>query len=690
MPSQRRYPAAARQNIVSELDGQRIPDPYRWLEEAASPETLRWTEEQDAYYRAERSRWPDTDRFEADLAALAAVDRAKTPKVRRGRLFLERQEAGWDHPVLFVRDGEAEWPLVDVRALDSCGSTVLDAWEPSVEGDRLAYQVSGGGNEDSVLWVLDAVTGRVLDGPIDRVRRTSVGWLPGGDAFYYVGHLTGEMPYHRRVYLHTVGSGREADVPVFGDGREKTQFYSVALTPDGRWLTIICTTGTNPSTDVYLADLSASAPDRPDLRPIQEGGQARTRPHIASGTGPHDPIWLRTDRNAARRRLVVCSPADSTEGSWRELVAERPDAVLDDLAVLNGPELPRPIGLVAWIRHAASEITVHDLTDGRELGAVPLPGTGTIGAFSVRPEGGHEAWFSYTDFTTPARTLHYDARTGRVAPWGPEPGPVAGGVTNQETYHSADGTTVRMFVISPTGRPDHPRPAILTGYGGFGWSMSPRFSALTAAWCRAGGIVAVACLRGGGEEGTEWHRGGRGRHKPNTFDDFAAAADHLVDAGWTKPDRLGIMGGSNGGLVVGVELTRHPEKYAAAVCMSPLLDMVRYELSGLGPSWVSEYGSADNPDDLRVLLSYSPYQHVTDCTGYPPVLFAVFDGDTRVNPLHARKMCAALQHASGTDAPVLFRFERGTGHGPRSTSRAVLLEADCLAFLAYHLGLNRT
>lgn len=685
-----RYPAAPRDQLVDELHGQRIADPYRWLEDAEDPRTQLWTEQQDALYQAERGSWPDAERWAATLRSLAAVDRVLTPKVRGERLFFERRAAGRDHPVLHVRDGlhhgAVERPLLDVLALDPDGGTVLEAWAPSLEGDRLAYQVSVDGLEDSLLWVLDVTTGRIVDGPIDRVRRTSIGWLPGGEDFYYVGRLPGEQRYHRRVYLHKVGSPQDSDVMVFGEGRDRTQFYAVAVTADGRWLSITATKGTDPRTDVYLADLAASSPGRPDLRPVQEGAPARSRLHLAAGVDAGGAMWLRTDLGATRRRLVAVDPADPAPSAWRELIAERPDAVLDDLAVLNGPELGRPLGLVAWIRHAAAELTLHDLTDGRLLDTVALPGVGTIGRLSVRPEGGHEAWFAYSDFTAAGRVLHYDARTGRVDSWAQD-GPRAQLSTAIEQYRSADGTVVRLFVVSQAGCPDRPRPAILTGYGGFGVSMSPRFSVQVAAWVAAGGIFATACLRGGGEEGEQWHRDGRGPNKQNVFDDCHAAADHLVAAGWTTPGQLAIMGSSNGGLLVGAAITQRPQLYAAAVCLSPLLDMVRYEQSGLGPSWVPEYGTATDPDQLRTLLSYSPYHQVTPGTAYPPVLFTASGGDTRVDPLHARKMCAALQYASCGEGPVLLRFERGVGHGAMAVSRGLALQADCLAFLAAQLGM---
>uniref|UniRef100_UPI000B31AEEF prolyl oligopeptidase family serine peptidase n=1 Tax=Streptomyces aureus TaxID=193461 RepID=UPI000B31AEEF len=444
----------------------------------------------------------------------------------------------------------------------------------------------------------------------------------------------------------------------------------------------------------------------------------------------------RHDRDAARGRVVACRPDELHLGpdAWHEVVPERPDAVLTHLVVLSGPELKNPLGLAAWTRDTVAEVTLHDLVEARQVATVPLPGTGAVGDFSAVASGGHEAWFAYTDFVTPLRVLHFDARTHHLARWdreapaadepggpggpggpagpidpvgtvdpvgpvgpatgGPATGgpavdrPVTGGaVTRQVAFPSRDGTTVRMFVISPDGHPDRPRPALLTGYGGFGRTMSPRYRAQVLAWVRAGGVFAWAGLRGGGEEGEAWHRAGSGAHKQNTFDDFAAAADRLVEAGWTEPGRIAIMGGSNGGLLVGAALTQEPGKYAAVVCSSPLLDMVRYELSGLGPSWTPEYGSARDPARFPVLFGYSPYHRVTPGTPYPAVLLTAADGDTRTDPLHARKMCAALQHATSGTGPILLRLEHGVGHGDRAASRAVALQAECLAFLASHVGL---
>ncbi|HEY6481695.1 MAG TPA: prolyl oligopeptidase family serine peptidase, partial [Streptosporangiaceae bacterium] len=336
-----------------------------------------------------------------------------------------------------------------------------------------------------------------------------------------------------------------------------------------------------------------------------------------------------------------------------------------------------------------------DLATGEQSGVLTLPGLGTVGELSGRPEGGPEAWLSYTDYATPPVILHYDARSGASATWARSPGAAAAGPdtrAEQVTFESRDGTAVRMVIISgPAAGQREPRPAILYGYGGFNVSLTPAYSATALAWAEAGGVYAIAGLRGGSEEGEDWHRAGMREHKQNVFDDFAAAAGALIDGGWTTPGQLAVSGGSNGGLLVGAAVTQHPERYAAALCSAPLLDMVRYEQFGLGETWNDEYGTAADPVELTWLLGYSPYHHVRPGTRYPAVLFTVFDGDTRVDPLHARKMCAALQYATTAplaERPVLLRRERDVGHGARAVSRTVTLSAEQLTFVAVHTGLK--
>ena len=639
---------------------------------------------------------PGRDRLAAQVRELLSTGYVGTPVWRGERCFFTQRAPDQEHGVLCTRlaDGPVE-VLVDPMAIDPSGLTTLDAWQPDKEGRLLAYQLSEGGDEESLLRVIDVTTGSLVDGPIDRCRYSNVAWLPGGKAFYYTRRLPpsavpdGESQYHRRVYLHQIGTPADSDVLIFGSGRDKTDYYSVSVSRDGRWLTISASRGTAPRNDLWIADLSESDPASPDLRVIQEGLDVQTGVHV----GRDGRLYVYTDADAPRARLAVTDPADPGPATWQNLISEDPEAVLRGYAILDGAELARQHGavlLASWTRHAVSEITVHDLATGERVGQVPLPGLGTVGGISERPEGGHEAWFVYTDYTTSSVVLRFDARTSEVTTWATAPGSAAvpDVTARQLTYESKDGTTVRMLVISGAGTPPGPRPTILYGYGGFDISLTPAYSPNVLAWVSAGGVYAIANLRGGSEEGEEWHRAGMLDRKRCVFDDFHAAAEALIGGGWTTAEQLAISGGSNGGLLVGAALTQRPELYAAVVCSAPLLDMVRYERFGLGQTWNVEYGTAADPEQLGWLLSYSPYHHVVPGTAYPAVLFTVFTNDTRVDPVHAYKMCAALQHASSSGRPILLRAEDQVGHGARAVSRTAELAGDTLAFAARHTGLR--
>ncbi len=695
------YPPARREEHAEEVHGHLIADPYRWLEDAGGEETKAWLAAQDALLTEYMASLGDREALAARVTELLEAGFVGAPTWRGERSFFTRRAAGQEHAVLYTAaPAEGERVLIDPVAIDKTGTTTLDAWQPDQDGRLLAYQLSQGGDEESLLRVMDVVTGEDVDGPIDRCRYTEVAWLPGGKAFYYSRRLPpdevpdGEAQYHRRVYLHQVGSPARDDVMVFGSGMSKTNYYSVSVSRDGRWLIIGAAAGTAPRNDLWIADLTATPESAPDLQVVQQGVDAQTGARV----GRDGRLYLWTDRDAPRGRLAVTDPAEPGYGHWHDLVPQDPEAVLAGFAILDGPELGRPVLLASWTRHALAEISVHDLATGKRAGSVPLPGLGTIGGLSERPEGGHEVWFGYTDNSTPPLVLRYDARTGETQTWERSPGHVAipEVTTRQVTYASRDGTQVRMLVMAAgEPAPDRgraPRPTILYGYGGFGISMQPGYAASILAWVERGGVYAIASLRGGGEEGEEWHRAGQRARKQNVFDDFHAAAEKLIADGWTTRDQLAISGGSNGGLLVGAAITQRPDLYAAAVCSAPLLDMVRYERFGLGETWNDEYGTAADPEQLGWLLSYSPYHHVRDGTDYPAVLFTVFDGDTRVDPMHARKMCAALQHATSArwpQRPILLRRESDVGHGARAVSRTASLAADMLAFLGRQVGLGR-
>ncbi|WP_026313745.1 prolyl oligopeptidase family serine peptidase [Actinomadura flavalba] len=683
------YPPARREDRTDDLHGHPVPDPYRWLEERDTAETRTWLAAQDALFAEASAAFPARAALRARVGELLAAGAVGAPVWRGDRAFFGRRLPEQEHAVLLtVADGE-ERVLFDPMAENPDGTTTLDAWQPDKEGRRIAYQISHGGDEESLLYVVDVASGAAVEGPIARARYTSVAWLPGGEAYFYVRRLpadrvpAGEDQYHRRVYLHRVGTDPDTDdVLVFGDGRDKTNYYGVSVSRDGRWLTVSASQGTAPRNDLWLADLAASGPDAPRLRPVQEGVDAETSLHL----GRDGRAYVFTDRDAPRSRLCVTDPTDPAPENWRTLLPEDPEAVLTDYAILDGPD--RPLLLASWTRHAISEITVHDLATGERTGEIGTPGLGSVGALRERPEGGHEVWFGYSDNTTPSHVLHWDATTGATTVWAESPGSVKPPQveTRQIAYTSEDGTRVRMLVMARPGD-SGPRPTVLYGYGGFNVPLTPGYSAGVLAWVEAGGVYVVANLRGGSEEGEEWHRAGMREHKQNVFDDLHAAAGTLIADGWTTPAQLAISGGSNGGLLVGAALTQRPDLYGAVVCSAPLLDMVRYERFGLGQTWSDEYGTADDPEEFGWLLSYSPYHHVREGVAYPAVLFTTFDGDSRVDPLHARKMCAALQHATASDAPVLLRNEEQVGHAGRSVSRSADLLADTLAFMASRTGL---
>ncbi|MCW2743250.1 MAG: Prolyl oligopeptidase [Blastococcus sp.] len=686
-----RYPEAPRLDLVEDLHGHRVRDPYRWLEDTADPRTHAWTQAQDALTAEVLGGLPLRREFAERLEQLVHAGAVGVPVWRGDRAFSTRRDAGQEHAVLRVREADGTVRvLVDPMVIDPAGTTTLDAWSPSSEGDRLAYQLSTGGDEESRLYVLDVATGEIVDGPVDRCRYSPVAWLPGGDELFYVRRLApdqvpaGEEQFHRRVWRHRVGAPADSDVLVHGEDSDPTTYFGVHTSRDGRWLIVSGSAGTAPREDVWIADLAGNGV----LREFQVGVDAQTSAWVARD----GRLWLMSDRDAPRWRLAVADPADPATWvpeAWREVIPQQPDAVLSDVALVDGSDGTLQV-LAVHAVDATDRLSVWSADGTGRLADVGGFGVGSISGVSAPPDGGTSAWVGYTDYSSPPSVLRWNAAAPTtLEDW--ERADVAGdvpGVTVVETHAtSEDGTPVHLFVLSGTGEPEVPRPTVLYGYGGFNVSLTPAYTAQALAWVAAGGVWAVANLRGGSEHGEDWHRAGMRERKQNVFDDFAAAGEHLVAQGWTTHAQLGIFGGSNGGLLVGATLTQRPGLAAAVVCSAPLLDLVRYERFGLGRTWNDEYGTAEDPTELGWLLGYSPYHAVREGTAYPAVLFTTFESDTRVDPLHGRKLAAALQHATSGKAPVLLRRETSVGHGARAVSRTVGLAADQLAFLAAHTGL---
>lgn len=689
--TQLQYPNAERAAIVDELHGHRIPDPYRWLEDPADPNTITWSTSQDELARERLDALPGREAVADKVRSLLAAGSVSAPIWRAGRALFTRRAPGQEFPVLHAREPDGtERVVLDVAELDPSGRTTLDSWSPSPSGDRLAYQISVGGDEESLLHVLDLDTGELIEGPIDRCRYSSIGWLPEGKEFYYVRRRKdvpeGELGLHRRVFRHRIGSDPEDDVLVHGEELDHTYAYGVHVSPDGRWLIVTGCPGTARRDSMWIADLTT---EDPALRQVLDTGDGI---RAAAWIERDGRMYIQTTLHAPRWRLCVTDPTTPEPEHWTELIAEDPDSVLEAVRWLDPSE---PTLAVLRTRHAVSELTFHDATTGSRTGAVTLPGTGQVTALTTVDEltehDRDRLWIGWTDFATPpcVHTCSVSENETRLAESAPGAIELPEIHTQQVSYTSLDGTTVRMFVLSPATKSQGPRPTLMTGYGGFSLAMEPGYSPSALAWVSAGGVWALPSLRGGGEEGEQWHIAGMRERKQNVFDDFHAAAQYLISQGWTTTNQLAITGGSNGGLLVGAAVTQRPELYRAMVCSAPLLDMVRYEQFLLGPLWSDEYGSADDAEELGWLLSYSPYHNVVEQVAYPSVLFTIFDSDSRVDPNHARKMCAALQHATGSDPvdrPVLLRRETEVGHAARSVSRTVGLATDQLTFLADATG----
>jgi prolyl oligopeptidase len=662
--------------VVETIHGTAVHDPFRALEDAASNETISWCADQDARARSYLDALPGREEIRSRVRELMRIGIVSAPAIRRGRLFFYRREGDQEHAILYVREPDgAERVLIDPSTLSDDLTTTLDFVSPSFDGKRLAYGLSEAGDEEATLYVMDVDTLADLGERIDRTRYSPVAWLPGSESFYYVRRLppsqvpAGEEQFHRRVYLHTIGSSD--DVEIFGAGRDHRSYYGASVSPDGRWLIVSATIGTDRKNDLYIADLAGDA----QLRPVIEGADAQTYGSVRDGV-----LYLWTNLDAPKGRLVVADPSAPTE--WRTLVPES-DAVMSGWTLAGGRLL------VDWDRDATSRLTVHDLSSGEQVREVDMPALGSFGVTSD-PEGGDDAFIPYTSFTTPPQVFRYDVRSGDIDVWA-RAGDFDGSRfdVKQVFYSSKDGTRVPMFVVHAKDTPlDGTAPGIITGYGGFKLSNTPAFLGSYVRWLEAGGVYALANLRGGDEYGEEWHRAGMLGNKQNVFDDFLAGAEYLISSGFVAPGRLAAVGGSNGGLLVGAALTQRPDLFRAIVCSAPLLDMVRYEKFGLGRTWNVEYGSADVAEEFEWLHGYSPYHRVEDGVAYPAVLFTTFESDTRVDPLHARKMCARLQEANASSHPILLRRETKAGHAAKSVSRSVDQIVDVQAFLSKELGVS--
>jgi prolyl oligopeptidase len=673
--------------VVETLHDLTVADPYRWLEDGTSAETRAWVDAQNAFTRSVLDPLPQRSAIHARLDLLLTTGSVSTPEVRGARHFYERRDGRQNQPVLVVRDGldGPERPIVDPNALSAAGTVALDWWYPSEDGQLLAYGLSEGGTELSTLRVLRVDTGEHLTADeIPHTRASSLAWLPDASAFYYTRNpkpgsvRPGEEMYHRHVFFHRLGAPWREDPRVFGNGRAREDWPSVSLSEDGRWLVVEVSQGW-ARTEVYCLDRHRL---ERGFVAIQEGLDA-----VADTEFAGDRLLLRTNNGAPNYQLFEVDPEHPERDRWRLVLAERQDRVLHGVRAAAGQLV------VHEMHNATSHLLVYGL-DGTFRAEVQLPSLGTLGGIGGEWSGDCVT-LGFASFALPPTAYVVKPDSARVqlfAQGALPPGFDASDFeVRQEWYASRDGTRVSMFIIHRKGLElDGANPTVLTGYGGFNVSRTPTFVAALPLWLESGGVYALPNLRGGGEYGEAWHQAGMLDRKQNVFDDFTAAAEWLIEHGYTRSDRLAIIGGSNGGLLVGAALTQRPDLFKAVVCQVPLLDMLRYHHLQIARLWIPEYGSPEDPEQARWLYAYSPYHRVRPEQPYPATLLITAEGDSRVDPMHARKMAARLQAANSSETPILLRVEAAAGHGIGKPRSKQLEEAtDVWSFLYWQLGVER-
>jgi prolyl oligopeptidase len=675
------YPVVRTVDVVEVMHGESIADPYRWLEDGESAETQAFTAAQNRLTVSVLEEVEARPAIRARLEQLLRIGAVSAPTPARGRYFYQRRDGGQNQPVLYVREGVhgTDRVLLDPNVLDPNGTTALDWFYPSDDGALLAYGISENGSEESVLQVLDVRTGALRAERIPDTRACDLAWLPDSTGFYYTRYPragavpAGEEQYHRAVFFHQLGTPHAAD-PLVHKPPLKESWPGVSLSEDGRWL-LITVARTFDQTDLFLLDRSAAGPPRPVVvdQPYQFDGQV-----------VHGRLLIRSNLRGATHGLYAADPEDVAVTRWQELVAPRADAVLEAVLVT------RSHLAYSYLEQASSRLRL-SAPDGSGMRELALPALGSLSGWGGEPDG-NELFYGFSSYTMPPSIYRVDLATGSTELWRRVDADIAPErfEVRQVHYPSKDGTEISMFLVHPRGLPrDGHSPVYLNGYGGFNISMTPGFSRSLLMWLEQGGVVAIPNLRGGGEYGEAWHQAGMLAHKQNTFDDFIAAAEYLVREKYTLPARLVAIGGSNGGLLTGAVLTQRPDLFGAVVIQVPLLDMLRYHRFSIARLWIPEYGSADDADAYRWLRSYSPYHHVEAGMQYPAVLLATAESDTRVDPLHARKMAARLQAATAGEAPILLRLESRAGHGAGKPVSKVLDElVDTWSFIYLALGLE--
>ncbi len=690
------YPPAPRVDHIDVYHGDEVSDPYRWLEDLDSPQTRRWVEAENRLTRRVLDAMPERAQFRARLSRLWQYARTEVPRKLAGRYLFEANDGQQNHDVLYVQDRLEDPPrvLVDPNALSADGTVSLTQWVPSPDGRWLAWGLARSGSDWNEFRIRAIDSGQDCPEVLGRIKFSAVAWTHDGQGFFYSRYPDPPAEDHdgvfdalanQTLYYHRVGTPQSEDRAVLAVPEQPKWGFVPSVVGEGRYLVVAIWRGSANVNQLWVKDLKD--PDAPDL-------DAPFVKLVADFDAEYTPIgshgstlYLVTNAGAPRRRILAVDLMRPQREHWRELVPQSADVLKH--ALRAGDQI------VAVYMQDASERIRRFALDGRRLGDIALPGHGRLGVYgsstgaNIRGEAGDpELFYAYSDFSRPLTVYRADLRTGRSRLFSaPEvefdPDDY---ITRQVFYTSRDGTRVPMFISHRKGLKIGPdTPTLLHAYGGFDNAMTPWFSVPYFAWQEAGGVFAVANVRGGGEYGQAWHEAGIRENKPNTFDDFIAAAGYLIGHGITTPERLAITGRSNGGMLMGAVLNRRPDLFGAVVADVGVMDMLRFHKFTIGWAWTGDYGSSDDPEQYQVLRAYSPYHNLRPGVKYPAVLVTTGDHDDRVVPGHSYKYTARLQSVQAGEDPVLIRIDTAAGHAAgKPVSKQIDEHADRLAFMWHY------
>ena len=694
-PSPIKYPETKKTNQVDDYHGTKVADPYRWLENPDSPESREWIEAQNKITFDYLGKIPAREKIKSRLTELWNYERFGVPFKQGNRYFITRNDGLQNQSVLYTMESLSAEPtlLLDPNKLSADGTVALKGYAISEDGEYMAYGLSTAGSDWEEWKIRKVSTAQDTDDVLSWVKFSGTSWTHDGSGFFYSrydapkeGQQLQELNYHQKLFFHKLRSPQSEDLLVYHRPDQKEWGFSGDVTEDGRYLIISIRQGTDVKNRVFYKEIRPGAP----LSELAYGKGAKVLELLNDFDASYEFIgndgpvfWFQTDLDAPRGKIIAIDTQNPKRENWKVLIPESKDTI-------QGATVVNRQFIVSYMKDAQSSVEIFDLA-GKKMREIALPGVGTAVGFTGEQDD-TETFYAFTSFTAPATIYRHDMKSGestvfRAPKLKFDPAQYE---TKQVFYASKDGTKVPMFIVHKKGLAlNGTNPTLLYGYGGFNISLTPTFSATTMIWLEMGGVYAVPSLRGGGEYGEEWHQAGMKLKKQNVFDDFIGAAEWLIANRYTRPEKLAISGGSNGGLLVGAAITQRPDLFGAALPAVGVMDMLRFHKFTIGWAWVSDYGSADNAEEFAALYKYSPLHNLKRGTKYPATLVTTADHDDRVVPAHSFKFASAIQEAQGGSDPVLIRIETKAGHGAgKPTAKIIEEAADKYGFLVKNLEMQ--